>query len=227
MGLILSIETATKVCSVALHKDGTLLTCSEIHLDKSHSTYLLGLIEHVLRVADMDQKDLQAIAISEGPGSYTGLRIGSSTVKGLCYALDTPLISVSTLQAMALQVSNLYTENAIFCPMIDASRMEVYCALYDVNNKVVKEIEPVIIDESSFLDEMVSNKMIFFGNGSDKCKGVISDQAAFVSGIFPSAVTIGQIAFEKYEEKKFEDIAYYEPFYLKEFRPTTPKAKLL
>lgn len=225
MALILSVDTSTTVCSVALHSSGNLLAIKELHLDKSHSEFLVPIIKDVLISCGYKTSDLNAIAFSHGPGSYTGLRIGSSTVKGLCYAHSIPLITVSTLQAMAYQINGLLIKETLLCPMLDARRMEVYAALFDPNFKKVMDVQPVIIDESSFGEYFETNQIIFFGNGADKCKDVLSKKAIFIDDIHPSAVTVGKLAHKKYLNEEFEDVAYFEPFYMKEFRPTTPRVK--
>jgi len=226
MALIVSIETSTKVCSVALHNDENLLAVKELHLDKSHSEHLLIMIKELLSSCALQMSSIDAVAFSCGPGSYTGLRIGSSTAKGLCYALGVPLISVPTLQAMAKQIKGASSET-LLCPMLDARRMEVYAALYNDENKCVEPEHPLLIDENTFEQILENNSIMIFGSGMEKCKSVISSKAMFIEGVFPTAVTVGQIAFEKFCDNQFEDVAYFEPFYLKEFRPTTPKIKLV
>lgn len=224
MALILSIETATSVCSVALHRDGQLLSVKEIDSDKSHSTMLLQFVADVLTESGENKKHLDAIAVSEGPGSYTGLRIGLSTAKGLCFALEKPLIAINTLDAMAFLAFDGGKENTLYAPMIDARRMEVYTALYNSNYNRVLEPCAKVVDENSFAKELAENSVVFLGNGAEKCKEVLnSDNAYFIDGLKPSAVTIGQLAFKKYTAKQFEDVAYFEPNYLKEFYTPPPK----
>lgn len=225
MALILSIETATSVCSVALHEQGNLITSKEINSDKSHSQLLLQYIEDVLKDAGKSKAALAAIAVSEGPGSYTGLRIGLSTAKGLCYALDKPLIAINTLDAMGLLVDN---ERGMLCaPMIDARRMEVYTALYDAENNRVLEPCSMIIDKHSFSEHLKSNKLLLYGNGAEKCRGVITHPNVIFCEALPSAKTVGVLAYEKFKDENFEDIAYFEPNYLKEFYSPTPKKNQL
>lgn len=225
MALILSVETATKVCSVALHDQGNIIAIKELHLDKSHAEFLVPIIKDIIHSAGLKMSDLKAIAFSEGPGSYTGLRIGSSTVKGLCYAMGIPLISVPTLEAMVNQIKGPLTQNVLLCPMLDARRMEVYSALYDRHYQNVMPVQPVIIDVDSFSQYFNENQIVFFGNGAVKCKGVINDKAIYLENIHPSATSVGILGYAKYLNNDFEDVAYFEPFYLKEFRPTTPKMK--
>ncbi|MDG1476746.1 MAG: tRNA (adenosine(37)-N6)-threonylcarbamoyltransferase complex dimerization subunit type 1 TsaB [Vicingaceae bacterium] len=225
MSLILGIETSTKICSVAVSDGEKLLAIEEEGGAYSHSEKLTLFIQKVLDKANVQLKDLDVIAVSKGPGSYTGLRIGVSVAKGLCYALDKPIIAVDTLQAMA---RNSSLSGDLFCPMIDARRMEVYTALYDVDNKAVTPISAKIIDENSFYEELANQKITFFGDGAEKCKEVLGQaiNASFSDKGLPSAEFINQIALEKFQQKEFEDVAYFEPYYLKDFVGTTPK-KLL
>lgn len=226
MSLILGIETATKICSVALSGNGKLLALKEEGGAYSHSEKLTVFIQEILKQAGKSLKDLDAVAVSKGPGSYTGLRIGVSAAKGLCYGLDIPLISVSTLKAMALNKS--LPKKVLYCPMIDARRMEVYTALFDENNIEVEPISAKIIDEDSFAEELKEHQIIFFGDGADKCKETLggNPNAIFSDKGLPSAEFVNQIALEKFSKQDFEDVAYFEPFYLKDFVATTPK-KLL
>lgn len=226
MSLILSIETATTVCSVALHNDRELLGSQSLFIDKSHSGLLAPSIKSLVEYCGYTISDLEGVAVSEGPGSYTGLRIGVSAAKGLCFSLDIPLIAVSTLEAMARGVNRFNYDKALVCPMIDARRMEVYCLLVNSQGDIMLETQPVIISETSFQDQLTAEKILFFGNGAAKCRDVImSDNAIFIDNIYPDAVNIGAIAAEKFRKSQFEDVAYFEPFYLKDFRISQPKAK--
>jgi len=214
---ILNIETSTKACSVALFSGKELVSHKE-HVEEkfSHSEKLSLYMLEVLDLAKITFTDLSAIAISMGPGSYTGLRIGVSTAKGLCYALDIPLISISTLQAMAYGIS-LTKKSDVFCPMIDARRMEVYSAFYNAKNKLIRKIQADIIDEKSYQKEL-TDKVLFFGDGSQKLhETIIHDNASFVSNFHPSAKFLGPLAYNKFQETDFEDTAYFEPYYLKDF----------
>lgn len=215
MSYILNIETATKSCSVALSKNGQLIGCHEEVSERySHSEQLTLFIQEVLTQNGLSQQDLDAIAFSSGPGSYTGLRIGLSTAKGLCYALEIPLISVSTLEAMAQLMIDKHPMK-IMCPMIDARRMEVYCALF---GSIQNPITAKVIDQDSFAEELEKYPLLFFGDGADKCQQVLThSNAYFELGIYPSARGMLELAFQKFSKKDFEDLAYYEPFYLKEF----------
>jgi len=219
MPLLLSIETSTKVCSVALHRDERLLASSEILIEKSHSKYITVLIENLFTYSGEKMEEVDAIAVSKGPGSYTGLRIGVSTAKGLCYALEKPLLAIDTLTAMAYEANRFNVSNALLCPMIDARRMEVYCSLLDAKLNVLESVNAKVIDAHSFQEILAKQPVLFFGDGSQKCKEVIgaSKNAHFVPSVFPSATHIGALALHAFQEGKFEDVAYFEPFYLKDF----------
>ena len=214
---ILNIETSTKACSVALHKNGELIVSREdVTSNFSHSEKLLKFISKLFSDAKLSLSDLDAIAVSMGPGSYTGLRIGVSTAKGLCYGLDIPLISISTLKAMSFGMA-LEIKADLYCPMIDARRMEVYSAFFDINNTEVRKIQADIIDENSYKKEL-EKKVVFFGDGSEKLIEKIKDKnAIFVSDIHPSAKNMGLLSYQKFTKSLFEDLAYFEPFYLKDF----------
>jgi len=224
MALILNLETATSVCSVSLAKDGELIAFKEHNGDYSHSENLTLFIEDVLQQAKLKLSDIDAVAISKGPGSYTGLRIGISTAKGLCYSLNKPLIAINTLQhlSLALIISNSkfqISDSVLLCPMIDARRMEVYCAIYNSDNKEIKPTTAEIIDENSFADLFEKNQVVFFGDGAAKCKTVLSQNknAVFIDNIFPSAKDMISLSEQAFTNKQFEDVAYFEPFYLKDF----------
>ena len=214
---ILNIETSTKACSVALHKNGELIVSREdVTTNFSHSEKLLKFISKLFSDSRLSLSDLDAIAVSMGPGSYTGLRIGVSTAKGLCYGLDIPLISISTLKAMSFGMA-LEIKADLYCPMIDARRMEVYSAFFDINNTEVRKIQADIIDENSYKKEL-EKKVVFFGDGSEKLIEKIKDKnAIFVSDIHPSAKNMGLLSYQKFTKSLFEDLAYFEPFYLKDF----------
>jgi tRNA threonylcarbamoyladenosine biosynthesis protein TsaB len=219
MSLILSIETSTKVCSVALYDENVLLACHDVLVEKSHSRIITVLIDNILKSTDHKMEDIQAVAVSKGPGSYTGLRIGVSTAKGLCYALDKPLIGINTLEAMAFEVNRYSTSKNLICPMLDARRMEVYCAMFDSDNSLVHETEARVMDENSFAEILNTKKIVFFGDGAFKCKTLLSkfSNALFLDNIYPSAKNIGYLAFKKFMDESFEDTTYFEPFYLKDF----------
>lgn len=219
MALILSIETSTKVCSVALYREETLLASSQILIEKSHSRYITILIENLFSYAGEKMSDLDAVAVSKGPGSYTGLRIGVSTAKGLCYAMEKPLIAIDTLESMAYEANRFNYAKALLCPMIDARRMEVYCAIYDPMLNCLEKVQAKIIEEDSFNELLAKQKILFLGDGSQKCVEVLGNNpnAIFIDQVIPSAVNIGALALKAFKEKRFEDVAYFEPFYLKDF----------
>jgi tRNA threonylcarbamoyladenosine biosynthesis protein TsaB len=219
MALILSLETSTRICSVALHDGIRLLAELEVNQEQAHASRLAPLIQDVLKQSSVTPKQLAAVATSAGPGSYTGLRIGTSTAKGLCYSLSIPLLSVPTLDVMAMEaIGKLNETSALFVPMIDARRMEVYCEVVDHQLRVQVPTIAAIIDENSFHELLASHKLFLFGDGADKCKSVLKhENAVFVEGIFPRAKTLGKMARRKFEEKEFEDLVNFGPFYLKEF----------
>lgn len=224
MAFLLSIETSTEVCSVALHDDGNLVITSEFHVEYSHASRLGVLIDQIMNAAEVMPNQLGAVAVSSGPGSYTGLRIGTSLAKGLCFSLDIPLISVGTLQLMAGQMRATNATDAIMCPMIDARRMEVYCLLMDSDFKIIHPTAAVVIDETSFASLLADRKIIFFGNGSGKCKDIINhENSIFVDNVFPRASFLGVMGFQRWREKHFENVEQFEPFYLKSFTAKKPK----
>ena len=217
MALILCLETATKSCSVALAKDGQLLAFQEEVSEKySHSEQLTPFIDSLLQEQGIALTDLDAIAVSKGPGSYTGLRIGVSTAKGLCYALDKPLIGVSTLEAMASGMEKKHP-NKVYCPMIDARRMEVYTAFFQNGNQLT-DVEAHIVEADSFSEMLAQSEVLFFGDGADKCQEVITHaNATFISSVYPSAKDMVAVAERAFSQQQFEDVAYFEPYYLKDF----------
>jgi len=225
MHIILGIETSTKICSVAISCGNKLLALEEEGGEYSHAEKLTTFIQNVLKKANLALKDVDVVAVSKGPGSYTGLRIGVSVAKGLCYAMDKPLIAVDTLQAMA---RNPALKSSLYCAMIDARRMEVFTAIYDNQNTMVEPISAKIINEDSFSAYLKAHKMVFFGDGAAKCKSLLANHpnASFSEDGLPSAQYLNQIALEKFNNQDFEDVAYFEPYYLKDFVGTTPK-KLL
>ena len=221
LGYILNIETATKNCSVALAKDGKTIFCKEIAQEGySHAERLHVFIEEIIKEAGITFKDLSAIAVSQGPGSYTGLRIGVSAAKGLCYALNIPLIAVDTLQALASQVT---ISSGLIIPMIDARRMEVYSAFFSPTLEKKREILAEIIDENSFGD--LQETLYFVGDCAEKCKSVLNkDNYVFLEDIkYPSAKEMSALSYEKFKINDTVDVAYFEPYYLKDFMITAPK----
>lgn len=228
--LILSIDTSTASCSVALHQGLQLLGCYELFTERTSAAMLTTLIHDVVQQAGYELMHLDAVAVAKGPGSYTGLRIAVSTAKGLCFALDKPLLAINTLTAMAEQVRAYYPADYLLCPMIDARRMEVYCALYDTNGRERQPTSAQIIDQTSFSDWLKEGPVVFFGDGAAKCKSLLSDQpnAVFPAiHLVPSARTVGQLAVQAYADGQFEDLASFEPFYLKDFMTTQPRKMVL
>jgi tRNA threonylcarbamoyladenosine biosynthesis protein TsaB len=229
MSKILCIETSTNVCSVALTEKGKVLFSEEEFSANSHAAMLTVLIERIMKRAGIEINEIDAVAVSSGPGSYTGLRIGVSTAKGICYALDKPLIAVSSLyiiaqQALLMHNDILNNDNILLCPMIDARRMEVYTALFDKNLNNIEDISAKIINADSYSALLEKQKIAFFGNGSTKCKALISnDNAIFIDNIYPVASAMAMSVYKKFNDNHFEDTAYFEPFYLKDFIATTPK----
>jgi tRNA threonylcarbamoyladenosine biosynthesis protein TsaB len=221
---ILNIETSTSCCSAAITIEGKVVAHRENLSGANHASELPVFIEQLLAEAKANDWRLDAVALSEGPGSYTGLRIGASTAKGICYGLNIPLIPIDTLQILCAAAQarlNTQKEDALLCPMIDARRMEVYTALYPSNTLLrLGEIEAKIIDSDAFMEPLAERDIYFFGNGSAKCSEVIiSENAHFIEGVVPSASYMGHLAEQKAKEKLLDvkQVAYYEPFYLKEF----------
>jgi len=208
---------------VSLSKDGkTIVIKEDYNNNYSHAERLHVYIDDVLKEASVAFKDLSAIAISKGPGSYTGLRIGVSAAKGLCFALDKPLISIATLEALAHQVS---CEEGVVVAMLDARRMEVYSAVFDSNHNQIRETEAQIIDEESFSSYLEQGKVYFIGNGVEKTKTAINHpNAVFIEGKLPSANEMSLLAYKKFKTSEFEDVAYFEPYYLKDFVALKPKS---
>ncbi|MBE9488676.1 MAG: tRNA (adenosine(37)-N6)-threonylcarbamoyltransferase complex dimerization subunit type 1 TsaB [Bacteroidetes bacterium] len=213
---ILNIETSTTNCSVSLSKKGETLVLKEDYNSRySHSERLHAYIDTVLNEAEVSLNELNAIAISKGPGSYTGLRIGVSAAKGLCYALDKPLISVATLEALAHQIK---IEDGVIVPMLDARRMEVYSAVFNSEHHQIRETQAQILDESSFAEYLKKGTVYFIGNGVEKTKTLITHpNAIFIDNKLPSANDMSLLAYTKYKKNDIEDIAYFEPYYLKDF----------
>ncbi len=227
MATILQIETATQVCSAAIAHDGKTIALKEMMANNIHAGSLTLFIKEAMDSTGLQFEDLDAIAVSMGPGSYTGLRIGVSTAKGLCYALDKPLIAVPTLQMMAEGFMRQNAEYAdSICSMIDARRMEVFTSLYDSDLKMLSPVSAKIIDEYSFSKELDNGIVTFIGNGAAKCAPVLQHENARFSELnFNSASYMSKLAHTAYLSSRFEDVAYFEPFYLKDFVLTTPKKK--
>ncbi len=215
MALILNIETATKNCSVALSKAGKTLAIRELSEQNfSHAEKLHVFIEELFLETNLKLQDLNAVAVSQGPGSYTGLRIGVSAAKGLCYALSIPLIALDTLEILARKIQ---VNSGIIIPMIDARRLEVFSAFFDSSFTKIRAIKAEVIDENSYQEE--SEILHLIGDGAMKFKEILTDEKFhyYPEIQFPSAAEMGLISFQKFENKQFEDVAYFEPFYLKDF----------
>jgi tRNA threonylcarbamoyladenosine biosynthesis protein TsaB len=238
---ILHIDTTTNLCSVALAHEGTLSCLRESREERSHARLLAVFIEEVLKEQSTSVDLLDAIAVSKGPGSYTGLRIGVSTAKGMAYGSKKPLIAVDTLESLATTVSRKDLQAALpessalisagsilYCPMIDARRMEVFTALFNDNMQKIESVSAKVIDKGSYQDLLKKHVICFFGNGAAKCREMIRHKnAIFLDGIETSAVHMLPVAWHKWQQKQFEDVAYFEPFYMKEFIATIPKNKVI
>ena len=223
MAIILNIETATKNCSVSLSQKEEVLALIELNEGQfSHAEKLHTFILDVLKTSGKKMKDIDAVAVSKGPGSYTGLRIGVSAAKGLCFSLDKSLISIPTLTSLANAIS--VKEGEFIVPLIDARRMEVYSSVFDNKYKQICETKAEIIDKNSFLEFLEKGKVYFLGDGAAKCKEIIKHKnAIFLDEYFPSAKEMAKLSYAKYKKNDTEDVAYFEPFYLKDFVVGLPK----
>lgn len=234
MALILLIETGTDICSVGIARDGELLSLRESDRGRDHARQVAAFVDEALEEMGLQPEALDAVAVGKGPGSYTGLRIGVSFAKGLCYGIGRPLIAIGSLDALTEVAREDYEagivdverwDEATLCPMVDARRMEVYTQLFNAAGEAVSEVEAKIIDEESFRDERNSGRpFVIFGNGAAKCSEVL--EGATLIDVAPSARGLARLAEEAFVAQKFEDIAYFEPFYLKDFVVTTSKKKL-
>ncbi|MCT4644458.1 MAG: tRNA (adenosine(37)-N6)-threonylcarbamoyltransferase complex dimerization subunit type 1 TsaB, partial [Carboxylicivirga sp.] len=217
----------------AYSEDGKVIASKELFQVNSHASNLTVLIEELFSLDETpEMKDLDAVAVSSGPGSYTGLRIGVSTAKGICYALNKPLIAIDSMHILTQPIVENYDDNKdsspLFCPLMDARRMEVYTAMFDKALNLKEEISAKIVDEETFSTWLTDKQVVFFGNGADKCKEVINHKnAIFVDDCHPLAKNLAPLAEKSFAQGKFEDVAYFEPFYLKDFVATTPKKKVL
>lgn len=227
MACILHIETSTEVCSTAISENGACLYYEENREGPAHAKVLSSFVQETLSFADSHAIPLDAVAVSCGPGSYTGLRIGVSTAKGVCYGRNVPLIALPTLQVMCVPILLYHEElpeNALLCPMIDARRMEVYTCFYDRSLKEVRSTHADIITEESYAELLAERPVYFFGNGAAKCKGIVQhENAHFIDSIVPLAKNMYPLAEKRFLRQQFEDVAYFEPFYLKEFVATQAK----
>lgn len=230
MALILNFDTSTSICSVALSQDDRVISHRENDEGKNHAFLITLFIDEVLKEADKKPGDLDAIAVSKGPGSYTGLRIGVSTAKGMAYALSIPVIALSTLKIMAagyLSEKNTVLENNLLCPMIDARRMEVYTGMFTPDLTEYRKISAEIIDEKSFAEIRKNHRMIIFGDGAKKCENILKGEEIIIDREFAiSARHMPLLAVDEYNARNFQDVAYFEPFYLKDFIATVPKNKI-
>ncbi len=233
MALIICIETSTTVCSVALSRNGKVQALREIETGYVHAEKLLPFISEIILEAGISKKEIQAIAVSAGPGSYTGLRIGISAAKGLCYALDIPLISISSLKSLAWKTKEALSQDGpgadtiLFCPMIDARRMEVYNAIYDSDLNEIRGVMAEVINADSLTDYFKENQVYFSGDGAEKCKAVFSGNknARFELESSASASSMCALVESKFQSGQFEDLALFEPFYLKEYRAGVSSSK--
>jgi tRNA threonylcarbamoyladenosine biosynthesis protein TsaB len=232
MSLLLCIDTATDICSVVLSEGNKLLASRESIDDRSHATKLAVFIQEILLECSLSVSNLSAVAISMGPGSYTGLRIGVSTAKGLCYGADVPLLAVSTLEAMCYGIPESFLQayqatGYLFCPMLDARRMEVYTAVYNSNFQLVQDIEAKILEPDSYHNLFEQSPVLFFGSGAEKAVSIFRHpNSVYYKEFRHSALHMIQPALNKLAQKQFENVAYFEPFYLKDFIATVPKNKV-
>lgn len=221
MALLLSLESSTTTCSAALHEHGKLIVDREILTPQVAASHLVPLVDELFQASGIHKKNLSGVAVSGGPGSYTGLRISTSAAKGICYALDIPLIALNTLHILAVSLQGKDAEG-LLCPMIDARRMEVYTCLLTRDGEELEPVQPMVIDEKSFLVHLNKGPVVFFGNGAAKCRDVIRHaNAAFVDGLYPRAADMGMAAFRKFEKGELADVRTFEPSYLKEFKVKT------
>lgn len=234
MSLILCIETGTDICSVGLSRDGELISLRESDEGRDHARNVAIFVDELLRENDIAAEELSAVAVGMGPGSYTGLRIGVSFAKGLCYGLQIPLVAVGSLDSM-VQVAREDHEagiidvdnwnDAVLCPMVDARRMEVYTQMFDIQGQPLNEVKAEIVTEESFKEWRGERQLVIFGNGAAKCREVLND-ATYIN-VTPSARGLAALAHQRLEAGQTEDIAYFEPFYLKDFIIIPSKKKLL
>ena len=230
MARILLIETSTALCSAALAEDGAITAYRESSAPKAHASLTAVFIQEMLAERNMTLADCEAVCVSMGPGSYTGLRVGVSTAKGLCFGSGKPLLAVGTLDTLVAQAADAATSEegsySFIIPMIDARRMEVYTAVFAPDGTQITETAPAIIDENSFAEYLEQGPVLFIGDGAGKCADVIRHPNAHFCQCYPKASAMLEPALQAYKEKRFEDVAYFEPFYLKDFVATVSKKKL-
>ena len=232
--MIICLETATNLCSVALCDSNGVISLRESNESKSHASVLTVFIEEILKENGIKAHDLKAVAVSKGPGSYTGLRIGVSVAKGIAYGASIPLIGIETTLSMFCGVSAIrisgedMDKNLLFCPMLDARRMEVYYAIYDCYGNKIKDISAEIINENSFIKIPESKRILFFGDGAQKCKEVINlKNALYADDYRISATSMHKPVIQAFNNHNFEDVAYFEPLYLKDFITSLPRKNIL
>ena len=223
MALILSLETSTPICSIALHRGGVLLQEKSLDVPGAHSEKLMGMIDSLLKDCQISMKEIEAIAVSEGPGSYTGLRIGVSVAKGLAFAGELPLISVSTLKSLAYGAKQQIESPGLIVAMLDARRMEVYREVFDQELNSITNLDSEVIDEGSFAELLDMGKVYFVGDAVKKVSEVINHPNAVFMDVKISADYVGVLAFEKFKKEDFADLAYFVPNYLKEFKALQSK----
>lgn len=233
MACLLAIETSTKICSLALSLDKKLIVNKICTKNNTHASIIGVFTLETIKYANKNNLKINAIAVSAGPGSYTGLRIGLASAKGLCYGFNIPLIAIPTLKIMTFQAicnmssNTISIPNSIYCPMIDIRKMEVFTALYDVNLNEIYSARASIIDKNSYKEYLKKYTIIFFGNGSDKCRNVIqASNAIFIKDIFPTTKSIVYLAESAFKKQEFANTIYFEPFYLKEFQTTIAQNKV-
>jgi tRNA threonylcarbamoyladenosine biosynthesis protein TsaB len=221
---LLSLETSTQVCSVAIHQQGELVAFREMYEPRSAASQLAVMIDAVMKESATQPAVLGGVIVAAGPGSYTGLRIGVATAKGICFALNIPLISVNTLDLLAYQGKE-FSGKALLCPMIDARRMEVYCKMVDTDLNEIEATQAKVVDANSFKEYLEKATVCFIGEGATKCRELISHpNAKFFDDVIPSASQLGKMGYKKCLERDFQDVANFEPFYLKDFlirKPTS------
>ncbi len=231
MAVILNIETSTDVCSVALSQNGQVLEHHENYDGHNHAVLLSNYVQSCIKYAQSRELKIEAVAVSIGPGSYTGLRIGLSEAKGLCFGLSVPLIGVNTLKLLTVSVmfNNFFEEdNLLYVPMIDARRKEVYTAVYNAALDAVLEPQPLILDEGSFMNVTSDGNLLIFGNGSDKARDILKrPNVQFIGGVKPVALDMIALSEKSFRENDFLDVAYSTPLYLKDFQATTPKKNVI
>ena len=227
MPLILNIETSTDICSVCISKDGSVLSIRETERSFSHSEVIAPFIEECIKESGYKIKDIDAVAVSQGPGSYTALRIGTATAKGICFAMDIPLIAIGTLDALYNGAKKEAKDDDLIIPMIDARRKEVYRSIYDSMGKLIREVEPIILDENTFQEYESYNQLIFCGDGVAKARDILKvENSKFLDQECSSNFMV-ELSEEKFANKQFEDLSYYEPYYYKGPNITVQKKNIL